>query len=55
MLVPDFDKTAPFVWAAYAVSALLLIGVAAWTLVRARQARRRLDRLTREDQTETET
>ncbi len=49
MLVPAFDKTAPYVWAAYGLSALVLVAVAVWILIRARKARRRLDRLERDD------
>ena len=40
----EFGRYAAYVWSAYAVSALVLAGLAADTLLRARRWRRRAER-----------
>lgn len=42
-MLPAFDKTAPFIWAAYGVAALTLSGLAAAVLARLRRAKRALE------------
>lgn len=48
-MFPAFDHTGPYIWAAYALAALVIGGLVAIVLVRARAARRRLERLQAED------
>lgn len=49
-MIPSFDDTAPFIWAAYGLSALVLAGVIALVTLRAGAARARLERLEREEE-----
>ena len=44
-ILPTFAEHAPFIWAAYGLSALTLSGVIAIVLIRARMAKERLERL----------
>ncbi len=48
-MVPAFDDTGPYIWAAYGLAIAVICALAAITLVRARAARRRLERLQSED------
>lgn len=41
--MPEFDKYAPYVWTCYAIAGVILVGLIAWTVLRAREARKRLD------------
>ena len=41
--MPEFDKYAPYVWTCYAIAGAILGGLVAWTVLRAREARKRLD------------
>ena len=49
-MIPSFDHTGPFIWAAYALTALALSGTVAAIAFRARSAKHRLERLEREDE-----
>jgi heme exporter protein CcmD len=40
--MPEFDRYAPFVLAAYAVAIGVLVGLVAWSVIRFELARRRL-------------
>ncbi|MEL6474682.1 MAG: heme exporter protein CcmD [Pseudomonadota bacterium] len=51
-MIPAFDDTAPFIWAAYAFTALVLLGVAAAILARASAARSKLEAAIEEDEHE---
>lgn len=44
MLDLDMSPYGPFVWGAYAISALVLGGLAGWVVTAARRARRELER-----------
>lgn len=48
-MIPAFDDTAPYIWAAYAFSAAVLGGLIASVFARASAARQRLDAVERED------
>lgn len=48
-MMPAFDDTAPYIWAAYGLSALVLGTLVAIIILRARAARRRLARLQAEE------
>lgn len=48
-MLPAFDHTGPYIWAAYGLTALVIGGLIAIVAVRARAARRRLDRLQAEE------
>ncbi len=41
----DFDKNAAFIWAAYAIGFVMILGAALHTLIRARAAKAKLERL----------
>jgi heme exporter protein CcmD len=47
-MLPLFDKYAPYVFAAYAVAAVILVALVAWPVLRIRKARRELDAAERE-------
>ena len=49
-MIPGFDHTAPYIWAAYGLAALTLGALVAVVLLRARHARLRLERLQSEDE-----
>ncbi len=49
-LLPAFDHTGPYIWAAYGLSALVFLGLLAVVLARAGAARTRLERLEREEE-----
>lgn len=53
-VVPDFDHTGPFIWAAYGVSAFVLGALIAYVLARAAGARARLERLEKLEEAEAE-
>jgi len=40
--MPEFDKNAVFIWACYAIGALMILAVTVQTLLAARAARRKL-------------
>lgn len=45
-MIPDFEPhQAPFIWAAYGLSALVLVGLIASVALRARAAKARFERL----------
>ncbi|MDD2869852.1 heme exporter protein CcmD [Neomegalonema sp.] len=44
-LLPVYDKYAPYVWSAYGLTALILIGLALWLALEARRAARTLAEL----------
>ena len=44
-LIPQFDSSADFVWAAYGLALVLIGGAIAYTILRIRTAKRRLERL----------
>ena len=46
--MPQFAEHAAFIWSAYGIAAVLLGGVIATTLVRARAAKAKLERLERQ-------
>lgn len=48
-MIPSFDHTGPFIWAAYALSALVLGGMIAAIVLRASAARARLERLQQDE------
>lgn len=41
--MPEFDKYAPYVWTCYGIAGAILIGLVVWTVLRAGEARRKLD------------
>ena len=48
--MPEFDKNAAYIWACYAIGALLILGLTLQVLLAARSARKRLETLApRED------
>ncbi len=48
-MVPVFDDTAPYIWAAYGLSAVVIAALIGLVSARARRARARLARLQAED------
>ncbi|MEM6666410.1 MAG: heme exporter protein CcmD [Pseudomonadota bacterium] len=46
--MPQFAEHAAFIWSAYGIAALLLGGVVVATIVRARAAKAKLERLERQ-------
>ncbi len=50
-MIPEFDHTGPFIWAAYAFSALVLGGLIAATFARASRAKAKLAALETEPDT----
>lgn len=44
-MIPIFDHTAPFIWAAYGLSALVLAALIAFVAIRARAAKTRFERM----------
>lgn len=44
-MIPAFDHTAPYIWASFGFAAVVLLGLTAGALIRARRAKARLDRL----------
>ncbi|WP_018631974.1 heme exporter protein CcmD [Neomegalonema perideroedes] len=44
-LIPVYDKYAPYVWSAYGLTAVILIGLALWLWLEARRAARTLAEL----------
>ena len=44
-MLPAFEQNAAYIWAIYAIGALVPVGLTVFALVRARIAKRRLDRL----------
>lgn len=44
-MLPVFEQNAGFIWAIYAIGAVVPIGLFVYALFRARIAKRRLDRL----------
>ncbi len=51
-MIPRFDHTGPYIWAAYGISALVLAAIIGVVLWRAAAARARLERLEREEEEE---
>ncbi len=47
--MPEFDKNAAFIWACYAIGALLILGAVLQTALAARAARKRLSALSPDD------
>lgn len=47
--MPEFDKYAPYVWTCYAIAGVVLVGLVAWTIYRAREANRRLAAIENDD------
>jgi len=43
--MPEFDKNAAYIWACYAIGALLILGLTLQIVLAARAARKRLDKL----------
>ena len=43
--MPEFDKNAAYIWACYAIGALLILGLTLQVLLAARSARKRLEKL----------
>jgi heme exporter protein CcmD len=43
--MPEFDKNAAYIWACYAVGALLILGLTLQVVLAARSARKRLEKL----------
>ncbi len=43
--MPEFDKNAAYIWACYAIGALLILGAALQVVLAARSARKRLEKL----------
>ncbi len=48
-MMPHFDHTGPYIWAAYGLAALVIGALVAMVSLRAREAHRRLDRLQSEE------
>ncbi len=44
-MIPVFEQNAAFIWAIYAIGAVVPVGLFVYALIRARIAKRRLDRL----------
>lgn len=44
-MLPDFGDNAPFIWAIYVIGLAVPVGLAVYCGMRARLARRRLERL----------
>ena len=44
-MIPSFDHTAPYIWAAYGLAAVVLIALVVAIVWRAGAARKRLDRV----------
>ena len=44
-MIPVYDKYAPYIWACYGVSVLVLLALAWWSAARARRVRRELEGL----------
>lgn len=44
-MIPIFDHTGPYIWAAYGLATLTLVALVAVIIARARAARARLERL----------
>lgn len=47
--MPEFDKNAIYIWASYALGALLILGTALQVALAARSARRRLTEIAAND------
>lgn len=47
--MPEFDKNAAFIWAIFALGVALPILLALYAAIRARSAKKRLERLQNED------
>ena len=50
-MIPEFDHTGPYIWAAYGFAALVIGGLIAGTLHRAKQAKTKLEALEAEPDT----
>lgn len=44
-MIPAYDKYAPYIWSAYGLTALILVGLALWLWLEARRAARLLAEL----------
>ena len=44
-MIPVYDKYAPYIWACYGITALVLLGLVWWSVARAARARRELESL----------
>ena len=44
-MIPDYDKYAAYIWACYGLTALVLVGLTVWAVVRAGRVKRELDSL----------
>ncbi|MEM7766985.1 MAG: heme exporter protein CcmD [Pseudomonadota bacterium] len=51
-MIPAFDHTGPFIWAAFSLSAIILATVITGVTVRAAAAKARLERLEGEEEIE---
>ena len=49
-MIPEFDHTGAFIWAAYGFAGVVIAGLIVLTLVRAGRAKARLEALEKEDQ-----
>ncbi len=50
--MPEFDKYAPYVWWCYAIAGTILVGLTAWTFLRAKAAKKKLDLIEMENKSE---
>ena len=44
-MIPAYDKYAPYIWACYGITALVLVALLVWVLWRAGRVKRELERL----------
>jgi len=48
--MPELDKYAPYILAAYGIAVGLIVGLAVWSILRLSAAKKKLDRLERQNQ-----
>lgn len=51
-MIPTYDHTGPYIWAAYGFAAFVLFALTLGVLIRGRRAQARLERLERETEEE---
>ncbi len=44
-MIPEYDKYAAYIWACYGLTALVLVGLVVWSVMRAGRVKRELDSL----------
>ncbi len=44
-MIPEYDKYAPYIWTCYGLTAVLLVALAIWAVVRSGRVKRELEML----------